>query len=274
VELRPATPDDVEAMHRLFLVSIAEVFRPHGFEPPAPPLDVFANQQLHVQGTGHALVATAPDGHLLGYAGAWSRDGDWFLASLFVSPDAQGRGVGSALLDGVWGEHARRRTITDAIQPVSNVLYGRRGLLALTPILWFGGLPAVRPDVPPAAAEETVSLAAIDLAAYGFDRSVDHTYWERLARRTVSAGAYSYAFPGGSIGPVAGETPAAAAAALTAELARAEEPVALRIPASSRALVEVALRAGLRLSPVPGLLLGSACLQPPSALAIGGYTLF
>jgi len=37
------------------------------------------------------------------------------------------------------------------------------------------------------------------------------------------------------------------------------------------ALVEVALAAGLRLDPVPGLLLLSETVHPPTALAIGGY---
>ena len=55
---------------------------------------------------------------------------------------AQGRGVGPALLDAVWSDAAlRRRTITDAIQPVSNALYGRRGLIPVTPLLAFSGLP-------------------------------------------------------------------------------------------------------------------------------------
>ncbi len=48
----------------------------------------------------------------------------------------------------------------------------------------------------------------------------------------------------------------------------------MRIPGSARALVEVALRAGLRLGPVPGLLLLSEGLLPPDALAIAGYMLF
>ena len=86
--------------------------------------------------------------------------------------------------------------------------------------------------------------------------------------------AYSYAFPGGAIGPVAGIDAAAAAAALEGELARAQTPVTVQIPGSSRLLVEVALRRGLRLSPTPGLLLLSEGVEPPSALAIASYTLF
>ena len=133
--------------------------------------------------------------------------------------------------------------MTDAIQPVSNVLYGRRGLVPATPLLTFTGVP--RLDAP--ADEAPADVAAIDAVAYGFDRTVDHRYWELHARRTEWGDAYSYVFPGGDIGPVAGATPAAAARALAAELARSDGPVRVRIPGSARELVEVALRARLRL---------------------------
>ena len=270
MELRPTTAADLPALHTLFVASISGVFEPHDFEPPVPRLEVFVNQHRHVLDTGLSVVAE-DDGRLLGFGASWQRDGHWFLASLFVEAAAQGLGVGAALLDAVWGDAARRRTITDAIQPVSNALYGRRGLIPATPILRFAGRPrAGRGEVQP----EDADVAAIDLAAYGFDRALDHAYWEQHAMRTTWPGAYAYAFPGGEIGPVAGLDAAAAARALAAELARANGDVRLRIPGSSRALVEVALAAGLRLDPVPGLLLLSEGVQPPTALAIAGYMLF
>jgi len=270
VELRPTTVDDLPALHGLFVGALKGVFEPHGFEPPVPGLEVFVNQQRHVLDTGTSVVAE-DDGRLLGFGASWQRDEHWFLASLFVDGSAQGRGVGSALLDAVWGAAPRRRTITDAIQPVSNALYGRHGLIPATPILTFAGRPRsdgreLRP--------EAADLAAIDLAAYGFDRAVDHAYWGRYGQRTTWPDAYTYVFPGGAIGPVAGLDAAAAARALAAELARAGGEVRLRIPGSSRALVEVALAAGLRLDPVPGLLLLSETVTPPTALAIAGYMLF
>ena len=48
----------------------------------------------------------------------------------------------------------------------------------------------------------------------------------------------------------------------------------MRIPGSSRALVEVALRAGLQLTATPGLLLLSEDAHPPAALALSGFTLY
>ena len=275
MELRPTSVGDLPALHQVFLAAISGVYLAHAFQPPSPPVDVFTTQQEHVLRTGVSHVAIR-DGTITGFASAWSRGDDWFLASLFIAPDAQGQGLGRRLLDAVWGgEFARRRTITDAIQPISNALYAGRGLAPTTPMLVFSGVPA--PGAPPLE-QGSGELAPIDAAAYGFDRAVDHDYWSRHARRTVwlrdgESVAYSYAFPGGSIGPVAGIDPAAAAGALEGELAAAGGSVLLRVPGSSRALVATALRAGLRLSPTPGLLLLSEAAAPPTSLAIAGYML-
>jgi GNAT superfamily N-acetyltransferase len=276
VELRPTAESDLPALHGVFLAAIGELYRRHGFTPPSPPLEAFANQQRHVIATGSSVVAL--DGErMIGFGSAWARGDDWFLASLFVAPGAQARGVGRALLDAVWGEqYARRRTITDAIQPVSNALYARRGLIPATPILTFTGTPsAARALLEPVVADVT----AIDDAAYGFDRSLDHAHWLAYAGRTVwsragEPAAYSYAFPGGAIGPVAGLDAVAAAAALETELSRAPGDVVLRLPGSGPQLVEVALRVGLRLTATPGLLLLSDGATPPTSLALAGYTLF
>ena len=270
MELRPTTDADLPAMHATFLDALGGVFRAHAFEPPGRTLEVFSNLQRHVRDTGASYVAV-DDGAVVAFGSALTRGRDWFLSSLFVSPAAQGRGVGPALLDAVWGSADRRRTITDAIQPISNALYGRRGLVPATPLLTFTGLPAIDAQ---SDEERPADLPAIDEAAYGFDRAPDHVFWSQYARRSTWGDAYAYVFPGGGIGPVAGLTGASAARALTAELARADGSVQVRIPGSARALVEVALSAGLRLTPVPGLLLLSRGIDAPTALAPSGYTLY
>ncbi|HEX6763266.1 MAG TPA: GNAT family N-acetyltransferase [Gaiellaceae bacterium] len=279
MDVRPTVADDLPVMHRLFLAAIGSVYEPHDFEPPAPPAEVFASNHGHLLATDpERCFVAASDGEVVGYVAAWLRGDDWFLGSLFIAPPVHGRGVGSRLLDAVWGDgDVRRRTLTDAIQPVSNALYARRGLVPSTPLLTFVGFPAGAE--PTLAVGNDASVADIDLRAYGFDRAADHRYWGEIAERTVwlrdgKPVAYSYRFPAGAIGPVAGLDAGAAAAALAGELARVVGPVVVRIPGSSRALVLGALAAGLRLSPTPGLLLLSEGLAPPDALAIGGYTLF
>lgn len=270
MELRPTTDADVPALRAVFVETIGELFGRHGFDAPSPPAEAWSNQQRHLLRTGTSVVAD-DGGAVIGFAASFMRGADWFLASLFVDPRAQERGLGSVLLDAVWGDARRRRTVTDAIQPVSNALYARRGLVPATPLLTLSGRPALdRPAEPAAGAD----LAAIDAAAYGFDRSVDHAYWSTIARPTSWGDAYSYALPHGDIGPVAGLDERAAARALAAELTRAKGEVRVRVPGTARRLVEVALEAGLRLSPVPGLVLLSEGVAPPTALACSGYILF
>jgi hypothetical protein len=264
VELRPTTDGDLPALHAIFLGAIGSVFLPHGFEPPTPTLETFSNLQGHLLRTGTSIVAEA-DGRVVGYGSSWVRGDDWFLASLFVDQAAHGQGVGTALLDAVWTPATRRRTMTDAIQPISNALYGGRGLVPATPLLTFLGRPQI--EAPLAQGTGTADLRRIDELAYGFDREVDHLHWSRHAVRTEWPDAYSYAFPSGEIGPVAGATPAA-------ELAAAAGTVRVYIPGSARLLVEVALAARLRLAPVPGLLLLSRGVEPPAALAPSSYALY
>ena len=66
----------------------------------------------------------------------------------------QGRGVGRALLQhaqtGSPAATGRSATIADGLQPISNTLYARHGLLPWLPILGFVGRPpsATRPPLP------------------------------------------------------------------------------------------------------------------------------
>ena len=283
MELRATTADDLPELQELFLSAIGSVYEPHGFAPPVPPPGAFAAQHLHLLATDpeRCFVATH-GGKRVGYVAAWVRGRDWFLGSLFVAPAAQGAGVGSRLLEAAWSDgDLRRRTLTDAIQPISNALYARRGLVPATPLLSFSGVPthSTSEGALDTGAGAASSLVEIDEAAYGFDRSVDHRLWGEIAERTIwlrdeQPVAYSYRFPGGAVGPVAGVDPEAAVSAIEGELAGAEGAVSLRIPGSSRLLVRRALAAGLLLSPTPGLLLLSDGVPPPTALAIGSYTLF
>src|SRR5947209_17127642 len=102
-------------MHSVFLEAIGELFGRHGFDPPFPSQEAFGNQQSHIARTGTSVVVEK-DGAVVGFGASFTRGDDWYLSSLFVAPRVQGRGVGAALLDAVWGAADRRRTITDAIQ--------------------------------------------------------------------------------------------------------------------------------------------------------------
>lgn len=281
MDFRPATAADFEAEHRVLVAAEGGVRERHGFPWSPPPLELFVDVHGYLLETdpGRSWVAEE-DGAVVGYSTAWERNGHWFLSDLFVDPSAQAGGVGTRLLELAWGDAPERRfTLTDAIQPVSNAMYARRGLVPATPVLYVGGRPRADPGPLEPVAPEPQALATIDAAAYGFDRAADHAFLGEVEPPTVwlRAGepvAYSYRFPSGRLGPVAGVDAAAAADAVRSELAAATGDVFMDIPGSARELVEVALDAGLRILDAPGLLLLSRGLSPPQALAISGYWLF
>ena len=271
------------AEREVFVAALGELMHRHGFPAPDPPLERFAAVQSHLlAGDGERCFVAEEEGRVVAFSAAIAREDAWFLSALFVHPDVQGRGVGRRLLELSWGAGFERRlTITDSIQPVSNGLYARLGLVPSTPILALAGEP--RTDAPAdleAAEPEAGALASLDRAVYGFDRAADHGFWSGRSRGTLwlrggEPVAYSYAADAGTIGPLAAREPASGADALRAELARREGRGSdVEIPGSARELVTVALEAGLRFVPPPGFLLLSPGIAPPRALAISSYWLF
>lgn len=285
MELRRATEDDFAGEQEVFRAAIGELFGRHAFPPPSPPPDAFRAQQEHLLAhDAERCFVGEEGGRVVAFTASFLRGDAWYLASLFVLPEHQGSGIGRALLDATWTEGAAQRlTMTDSIQPASNGLYARRGLVPATPVLALAGRPDVQAPagMEPGEAASPELLAELDRAGYGFERTPDHGYWGALAQRTIwvrdgEPAAYSYVWPqGGRIGPVAGIDPDAAGLAVRAELARRRgEPVSLLVPGSSRACVEAALEAGLRITGPPGLLLLSEGVEPPRALAVGGFALY
>jgi GNAT superfamily N-acetyltransferase len=265
----------------VFVAAEGELLARHGLGwPEPPPLERSSPARLHIlrHDPDRSFVAEA-EGRVVAYAAVIVRGGTCFLASLFVEPAFQGFGVGRRLLELVFdGAPEPRMTITDAIQPVSNALYAKFGLLPMTPILSLEGRSTFDPsgDLVPGA-PEPADLAALDLAAYGFDRSVDHRFWSAEATPTLWSRdgepvAYSYRWPNGRIGPLAGRDPSSAADALRAELGRHPEAL-IQVPGTSRTLVRTALVAGLRFVSTPGLLLLSDEIEVPRSLAISSYGL-
>ena len=247
---------------------------------PFDPSSMWSQVQRHLLAhDGDRSFVAEAGGRIVGFTSAFVRDDFWFFSALFIDPSCQGQGIGRRLFELAWaGGQLRRATITEAIQPVSTGLYARRGLLPVTPVLAFVGNPAIEANdglEPRAITEQAVR--AIDFAAYGFDRAVDHELWARTSTRATlwlrdgEPCAYSYRggfHDGRVVGPVAGLDPEAAAQALSAELAaNAGEEIYLEVPGSATALVQVAIDAGLRLTD-PSLLLLAPPDAPPTSYAL------
>jgi len=287
VTFRPASEPDLEDEWAVFMAAQSELHDRRGAPLPSRPFEpagMWARVHRHLleHDAERAFVAEE-DGRIVGFTAALRRADCWYFSALFIDPDFQGTGIGRRLLELASHSTCRRRmTITEAIQPVSNGLYSRHGLLPVTPVLAFAGRPRIASG--DEALEQGVvtpaALAELDQAAYGFDRRVDHEFWARNCERATvwwrEGRPCAYSYRGGFaglIGPVAGCDPASAAAALRNELAdTGDADVVVNIPGSATELARVAIDAGLRLGD-PGLLLLAPPDPPPTAYAIHSYWL-
>ncbi|MGE5407342.1 MAG: GNAT family N-acetyltransferase, partial [Syntrophothermus sp.] len=230
-------------------------------------------------------AAVAGD-RLVAWTAAIQRGPWWFLSMLFVLPEAQRRGVGGELLrramdagEGV----AVRATVTDTLQPLSNDLYARRGMLPREALLTMSGPPRVLRGLagPPQGdaglgglepealtAGSVPDLVAVDALVTGLDRTVDHAFYLRegerrgwLFRRAARPVAYVMYRPSGYIGPLACLETGDVAPVLRHALAQLAglgfEQVKLGVPASCEQAQRVLWDAGLGFGETPGLLLAT-----------------
>ena len=208
------------------------------------------------------------------------RGGWWFLSNLFVLPEAQGLGVGAMLFDLAGAgapPGAVRATVTDSLQPISNNLYARRGLLPREALIGFEGPSPARPLAPrlgtlavePLTPESIPELVEVDAAVGGVDRAVDHEFYVTeggrqgfLFRRHGRPAGYVMLRPDGWIGPAAAvrkrdmEAVAAYGIAALSRLGGVEK-LRAGVIARSEGAQRAFWGAGLRFSGTPGLLLAS-----------------
>lgn len=232
VSYRPGSGADLAACLAVWRASVDDYQRRVN-QPPLPQETGLMRRHLaHMAATDpdRFWVAETPVGGpgspgggsgLAGFSLATVRGGLWYLAMLFVTPDAQGRGIGSALLDraqagrdtppggpalpgpddpldsgiGTWG------MATDSAQPISNALYARRGMLPRLPIWRLAGEPRRWSALPPLPASlesatfdavagdgrEDASLLtdavdAVDREVIGVTRPLDHEFLRREGR--------------------------------------------------------------------------------------------
>lgn len=282
MEVRLAVMDDLEEQYQVFAQSEGELCRQQGvaWEPePFSQWRIVHEHLLLVDGE-RCYVATA-NGKIVGFSAAFRRQDVCFLSALFILPEYQNCGLGRRLCGLSLRDDAKIvLTITDSFQLVSTGLYAKWHLFPRTPIMTLSGRPA-HIDPPPLEPGplELADLLELDMACYGFDRSLDHALWQEGAHATLwrdrgKPVAYSYRSEDGKVGPIVGNTTRYAALALRGELNQLEGQMAtLLVPGSSYLLMHVAFQNGLRYAAQPGLLLGNSNFTAPTSLAISGYWL-
>lgn len=289
---RPARADELGTCAEIWRVSINDYIRPLG--QPEVPSDVAPLLRLydHLRTTDpdRFVVATTPDDgvseRIVAFAAAAMRERLWFLSMCFVLPEAQGTGVGRALLERVappTGLDVVRSTATDSVQPISNALYASIGIVPRVPLLnlvghpvrpeAFGTLPAAIRPVPfedvaadgEGAGHARLSAAVdeLDRALLGVAHPLDHRWLRREGRRgwlylgpDGSPVAYGYGTEAGRIGPVAARD-ADLVAPILGHLTATIVPrgaFAMWLPGTAGRAVTAALGAGFRLEEFPILL--------------------
>jgi GNAT superfamily N-acetyltransferase len=193
----------------------------------------------HTQGTDpdRFQVATvpAPGGErIVAFGCAVMRGPVWFLSMLFVLPEAQGQGLGRALLERLLPgpDHAGPlATAVDSLQPISMALYASYGIAPRTPLLDVRGdigRPEAFPALPPGIAvvpfesvaegpssgvghrELAATVDALDRELLGTEHPQDHRFLRAENRRGFlyrgpdgNPLGYGYAGESGRVGPIA-----------------------------------------------------------------------
>ncbi|HEY3336053.1 MAG TPA: GNAT family N-acetyltransferase [Candidatus Limnocylindrales bacterium] len=305
VRYRPGTSDDLDACTRIWKAGIEDY--QSRLNQPTMPDDLAPLRRLlaHLMATDpeRYWVAVGPGGRVVGFGAASLRQGLWFLAMLFVHPDAQATGIGQALMDraqagcdvdpggpAVPGPDAQFDSgihtwgmCTDAVQPISNGLYARRGMVPRIPI-WrlFGEVRrwSAVPQLPAsleAVAFDTVAgtepdgerrLAAIlddlDREVIGSAHPADHRFLRRegrvgfLVRDRADGRPHGYVYGSGvgRMGPLLALDPALHPPLIGVAVREtpALGPVALWVPGTADVATRALLDAGLRLDGFPGLI--------------------
>ncbi len=236
---RPARQDDLPELGALWREALNDYLRRLGQEEVPDELGPLARLHAHALATDpdRFVVATVPSAggnRIVGFGSAVERGSIWFLSMLFVRPEAQGQGLGRALLEWLLpgpDHHGQLATAVDSLQPISTALYAQYGITPRMPVLdlrgeilrseAFPALPAGIVSVPfetiasgpPGGSghrELAETVNALDRELLGAEHPDDHRFLRAESRQGflyrgpdgVSLG-YGYASEVGRIGPIA-----------------------------------------------------------------------
>jgi GNAT superfamily N-acetyltransferase len=272
VRYRPLRPDDTWAAYAIFRRSLADLLTRQGQSWPWVEQDEAEWLQWrplfeHMEASADQAWGAEVDGQLVGYARSIRRADTRELTELFVLAEAQGRGVGRALLERAFpAAGARHRSIVATADPAALSRYLRQGFRSTSPVYAFEGRPTAAPagpggltatplaDLP--SDERLAGLATVDGVVLGTRRDADHAWLgERghgwlLTRVGVPVG---YAYSGRRQGPIAtldpGDMPAAIGLVERDALDASQEPVSLTVPLANAAATDYLLARGYRLDP-------------------------
>jgi ribosomal protein S18 acetylase RimI-like enzyme len=255
--VRPARPEDADAVARIVYSAFAAIHDPHGFARDFPTLEAAAG--LAGAFIGHPSiwgVVAERDGRILGSNFLDERGAIRGVGPITVDPDAQERGVGRRLMEAVLERAAGAdgvRLLQDAFNTRSMALYASLGFRITDPVAMVAGSP--RPASPagyrvgPLTGDYVLAAAELSFAVHGYERTAELTdamtrsgaygvfRGERLAGYATSLAHFASAH-------AVADSPDAMAALIAG--AAADGPVSFLLPTRQDELFRWALAAGLR----------------------------
>jgi GNAT superfamily N-acetyltransferase len=263
VQIRPMTLDDAPAAERVTAIGFHELdTRMFRREWPDPQLRPPERGALWVARTQH-LISTDPggcwvadrDGELIGVVVSFEREKMWLLASYAVVPEAQGLGLGRALLAPAldYGRGSLRGMINASSDPKALRRYHAAGF-RLHPQMFFRGTPdrsriPIVEHVREGSESDFDWMDSVDRRTRGAAHGVDHAVLMRQFRLVVSetSSAQGYAYLDDGIALLAATDRRTAARLMWEAIASSEDLLIGHITPENSWAVDVGLAARLEL---------------------------
>jgi predicted N-acetyltransferase YhbS len=261
IALRPAKPDDVDAVARILYEAFAGIHDHHRFARDFPTLDAAA--RLAGAFIAHPSiwgVVAERDGRVIGSNFVDERSSVRGVGPITVDPCSQHRGVGRRLMDAVLDRSsgaAGVRLLQDSFNLRSLGLYASLGFRATDPVVVMSGRPRTAPprgyEVRPMTEADVEPSAALHLAAHGFDRTVEvrDALWTPglapfVALRDGRIVAYATTLTFFPAAHAVADSAEAMAALIGGAVAAGDAPASFLLPIRQHKLFAWALDAGLR----------------------------
>ena len=290
VLIRPMRTDDVDAVERLTAEAFLDLevrTQPADWPTPqrrAPERSALWRRRMHHllrhDGSG---CWVAEDGDLVGVSASLKREGIWGLSTFGVRPEAQGRGVGTAVLEAAltYSRGCLRGIVCSTHDARAARRYRRAGFTLHPTMLLWGTID--RTSLPVIDRVRDGGLSDVDLCnsvdrqTRGSAHGADHAFMAAEMRLAVvdqtTGSGYCYIRPGGGPYLLAATNRRTATRLLWEALAAAErEPVSVHyLTPSQEWALDAGLAAGLQVHNHGYLALRN--MKPPSPYLPSGHFL-
>lgn len=281
--VRPMQVEDLPACEEITRVAYYEVDRAtsqRSWPDPAPRSEsaranwLAKSRHKLTTDPGGCWVAEE-DGEVVGLATSLRRELMWILCSFAVAPDAQGRGLGTLLLDAAtrYGDGCLRGMFVASQDQGALHRYRRAGFdLHPQMVLWGSVSRAVLPSVPhvrEGTAQDRDLCDSLDRrtrgAAHGSDHALLASQFRLIVRDHPTGQGYAYVSPGGGVQCLAADSRRSAVALLWESLAATDPDTPVEVPrvnAANQWALDVATAAHLEIH--PRSFLATRHLKPPA----------